>query len=128
MARQKTKQQQQTALRKKCVTKAKLIAKERDSWTCVKCGRTKAEGWQIHGAHIIAETSHATCAEPDNIIALCARCHIRWHEHPIETARWFEGKYPGLFDTLQAKATAYTRNPFPKIDWAEVLDSLNNSY
>lgn len=110
---------------KKAVIIAKEIAKIRDNYTCQKCGDKDK---QIHGSHILPVTWGKTSAMPDNILALCAGCHKMkkdsWHEDPIANARWFENKYPGEYDRLMRIAVAYSQNPFPKIDWAEVLNDL----
>lgn len=120
-----------TAKRKKAVELAKKIAKERDGYQCQKCPRNKAQGWQMHGAHIMPETWQATCADPENIITLCAACHSMGgnsaHQNPIKFGRWFDEKYPGLYDRMEQKAVAYSQNPFPKIDWDEVIAELKNN-
>src|SRR3990167_4049610 len=62
--------------RKKCVEIAKKKAKELVNYTCEHCGRTKKDGWQIHGSHIYSEGVYKSMsADVDNILALCATCH-----------------------------------------------------
>ncbi len=46
----------------------------RDKSRCAKCGRT--EGLHVH--HIVARQDKGT-DDPDNLIALCAPCHMEWH-------------------------------------------------
>lgn len=93
-------------LRKKCVERAKIIAKERDNYTCRYCGKKRPEV-QIHGSHIYGEgTYRSMSGDPDNIIALCAVHHVggywknnkepSWHESPMEMVSWFNKKYPDL--------------------------------
>jgi hypothetical protein len=103
---------------------AKTVAKLRDGYVCVRCGRGKSQGWQMHGAHIMPETWAATAADPDNILCLCASCHMRWHDNPIAIGRWFDEAYPGLYDRMNQKAVAYSKNPFPKLDWEEIRENL----
>lgn len=114
----------------KAVDLAKKIAKVRDGFVCQKCGRSKAQGWQMHGAHIMPETWAATAADPDNILTLCARCHSMGgesaHQNPIQFGRWFDEHYPGLYDQMASKAVAYSQNPFPKIDWDLALADLRS--
>jgi len=81
---------------KKCIEIAKQIAKERDGYKCLKCGRTKEQGWQIHGSHIIGVgASPRMAVYPLNIKALCANCHTSfWHSNPTKSGLWFTKKYP----------------------------------
>ena len=114
----KQKKHSQTYYRKKCVTWAKDDAKKRDNYTCQYCGKTKIQGWQIHGSHIKPEGSYPSLsADPENIIALCATHHLAgmsrmignskepsWHGDPLYMADWFNKKYPGLKEKLNKKA------------------------
>jgi len=92
--------------KKKCIDMAKILAKQRDGWTCQRCGRKKGEV-QIHGSHIFPTRYGILASDPENIIALCAGCHdLRmdsWHGSPLESAEWFESKYPGRKQELQDK-------------------------
>lgn len=112
----------------KAIDIAKKIARARDGYQCQKCSRNKAEGWQMHGAHIIPVTWAATAADPENLLTLCARCHSMGpdssHQNPVMFGRWFDEHYPGLYDRMMAKAVAYSQNPFPKIDWDLKLAEL----
>lgn len=116
------------AAKQKAVILAKLIAKNRDNWTCIKCGRSKEEGWTMHGAHIMPVEWDGTAADPENIICLCATCHSMGrksaHEDPIEFARWYDETFPGKYDKLREQAYEYSRTKFPKIDWKEVHKDL----
>ncbi len=96
---------------------AKDQAKIRDGYRCQYCGRTKEQGYQMHGSHILPEGTYTSLsADPENIICLCAAHHLSganprmgtkepsWHSHPLLFADWFEGKYPGLKQKLYKKA------------------------
>jgi hypothetical protein len=117
-----------TSDKKKCIDLAKKIAKERDGYICQKCGRSLQDGWQQHGAHIMPVGWSGTCADPDNIICLCATCHSvgkkSSHEDPVGYSEWFNKQYPGLYKKMRDKAYKYSANPFPKIDWAELYEEL----
>ena len=93
--------------RKKCLTLAKDEAKKRAGYKCEHCGRTKEQGWQMHGSHIYSEGVYKSMsADADNILCLCATCHTggffggslkpSWHEDPIYFSNWFNEKYPEL--------------------------------
>lgn len=112
----------------KAVDEAKRIAKERENYRCQKCPKTKEQGWQMHGSHIMPVEYGGTAADPDNILCLCASCHSMgrksMHEDPIEFSRWYEEKFPGKYDILRKQALDYTKNPFPKINWEDLCQIL----
>lgn len=110
----KSKKKSPTWYRKKCVAKAKLLAKTRDGFRCQYCGKT-GTGMQMHGSHILPEGAYPLMsADPYNIIALCAEHHVggsnsymnktfeSWHSHPLKFAAWFEDKWPGRFTELRS--------------------------
>ena len=112
-----TKKKSPTYWRKKCVVLAKLEARKRDGDKCQYCGRSKAQGYVIHGSHILPEGTYVSMsADSDNIIALCAAHHLSganprmgksepsWHSHPILFAEWFNKKYPGRYKELYKRA------------------------
>ncbi len=103
-----------TYYRKLCVSWAKLEARKRDGDKCQFCGRTKEQGYAIHGSHILPEGAYPLMsAEPYNIIALCSIHHLSganprmgnkepsWHGDPIFFADWFNKKWPGRYKKLQ---------------------------
>jgi len=122
------KPQKRSHSKKLAVNEAKRVAKDRDDWTCVRCGRSREQGWRMHGAHIMPVEWDGTAADPDNILTLCATCHsigrASAHEDPVSFARWLDEKYPGLYDRMHQQAYKYSKNPFPKIDWTDVRDKL----
>lgn len=92
---------------------AKIKAKDRDNWTCLHCGRSKEQGYQMHGSHIYPEGVYLSMsAEVDNILTLCAKCHVgggawknksipSWHEDPVYFADWYREKFPELYLKLR---------------------------
>lgn len=101
--------------RKKCVTLAKKIAVLRDKGICQHCGKRKSDGWQMHGSHIYSEGVYKSMsADVDNILCLCASCHVggmwhnaskpSWHSDPVYFTDWFKTKYPELAETLKIRA------------------------
>lgn len=75
--------------RRKCVEWAK--AEARKIGHCEYCGATKEES-QLQGSHVMPEEYRSVCADPDNILCLCANSHKfkkhAWHKGP-EIAVWF---------------------------------------
>lgn len=114
--------------KKKAVKLAKDIVKKRNDYTCERCGRSKAQGWQLHGAHVIPVGYDMTAADPENLLCLCAKCHSLGrdsaHDNPVEFSRWYNEKYPDKFEELRKKAYEYSQNPFPKIQWEDVIEEL----
>lgn len=119
-----------TSSKKKAIDLAKQVAKERDGYVCQKCGRSRDQGWTMHGSHIMPVDWSGTAADPENIICLCAACHSvgrkSAHEDPVGFGVWFNKQYPGLYEKMQKKAYAYTANPYPKIDWDETIEKLKD--
>lgn len=101
----KKKEKSPTYWRKKCVAWAKLEAKNRDNYVCVKCGK-KVIGMNAHGSHIYNEgTYRSMSADPDNILTMCYYDHINWwHKSPLDASEWFKKKYPELAKTLKLRA------------------------
>lgn len=69
------------------------VVKHRDRFTCRRCGRKKADGWQLHGAHILGAGAYpALKYETANGLTLCARDHLWAHNHTEEFQRWAQGE------------------------------------
>jgi hypothetical protein len=123
LAKKKRNKSEKELLKEKCIELAKKIAKERAGYKCEKCYRTKEEGWQMHGAHVIPVWYAQTAADPNNILCLCAKCHSLGHDsahdHPHQFVLWYEEKFPGKYEELWKKA-----NLSGKVDWISVLDQL----
>ena len=100
------KKRSSTWYRKKCVGQAKQKVKEKAGYKCERCGRSKANGYVMHGSHVFPEgTYKSMSAEEDNIICLCYLCHFMfWHKSPHEASRWFDEKWPGRYKKLQKQA------------------------
>ena len=84
---------------------AKLI-KDRDKWTCQRCGKVyvpKSRG--LHAAHIFSRRFKATRHDPENALALDFGCHMWGHQNPLAFHEWVE-EYLGSerYEALKAKA------------------------
>ncbi len=99
MKEKKKKEKTPTFYRKKCVERAKKLAKERDKYICQWCGRKDGK---MDGSHVFPEGKHnGMSAMVDNIKALCFQCHSRWHESPVEGVEWFKAKFPDRYKKLK---------------------------
>jgi len=113
------------ATKKKAIDLAKKIC--RLEGICLKCGRTKAQGWRIHAHHIIPVTFGHTAALTSNLICLCAACHSTGghaaHQNPIEFSNWFNESFPGKYDVL--RTIAHNKS---KVDWNLVYIGLQHEW
>lgn len=116
----------------KAVTAAKALSRKRGycEWCGVvpslqenKKGQVRMKP-QLQGAHILPEEYHQTCADPENILCLCASCHKfakgSWHKSPMEAAEWFNDKFPGRYDRLKRKLKSARIE-----DWKRVYEWLS---
>ena len=88
---------------KKLVEKAKRCVKERDNWTCQRCGKV-VEGANCHASHILNVGSYKSLElDPSNMKVLCGMpCHLSWwHKNPLEAAEWFNEKFPDRYFYLK---------------------------
>lgn len=81
---------------------------------CEACGSTR----NLQCAHIISRRYAHTRTEIDNALALCASCHIRFTEWPLEFAEFVnEHCAPGQYEQMVARSQRRG-----KVDWeAEVV-------
>ena len=113
--------------RKEAVKIAKLISKHRDNYTCVTCGKSADQGYQIHGSHILPESKFLRLScEPLNIMSQCARCHMDWHEHP-KGQGWFEEKFPTRLKELLKLQAGHDCNII-KPDFQKITKDLKEQY
>lgn len=113
--------------RKEAVKWAKLIAKHRDNYICVTCGKSAKQGYQIHGSHIFPESKFLRLScDPLNIMAQCARCHMDWHENP-KGQDWFEVRFPERKKELLELQEKYSSS-FIKPDYKEITAQLKEEY
>jgi hypothetical protein len=88
---------------KKLVEKAKRCVKERDNWTCQRCGKV-VEGANCHASHILNVGAYKSLElDPSNMKVLCGMpCHLSWwHKNPLEAAEWFNEKFPDRYFYLK---------------------------
>ena len=88
---------------KKLVEKAKRCVKERDNWTCQRCGKI-VDGANCHASHILNVGAYKSLElDPSNMKALCGMpCHLSWwHKNPLEAAEWFNEKFPDRYFYLK---------------------------
>ena len=75
---------------------------------CQACGSTEF----LQCAHIHSRSYKSIRVDPDNAVALCRSCHVKFTHRPLEWSIWVEEKFPGRWDELKTKALK-----FEKVDW-----------
>lgn len=88
--------------------------KARDG-ACLNCGSTD----YLQCAHIITRSYKSIRVDPDNAVALCRSCHIRFTMRPLEWELWVEERFPGRLAELREKALAYR-----KVNWKDEFELL----
>ena len=93
---------ERTKLKQDCLRLAKKIARKRDGYQCVRCGRSKG---RMHASHVIPVSHDERLAvDSRNIKVLCYRCHFQWwHLHPCEAGPWYRNKYRSLWKYLSGR-------------------------
>jgi predicted restriction endonuclease len=71
---------------------------------CEKCG--KGERLQWH--HVYTRAILSLRWDMDNLVCLCAGCHLWWHHNPLDAAAWFESKV-GAARVSRLKLSRLTR-------------------
>jgi 5-methylcytosine-specific restriction endonuclease McrA len=67
--------------------------RERDGWTCQRCGMGFIPGSvELHAAHIFGRGKPATRHDPENAVALCWTCHPFLDQHPETKRVFFEAR------------------------------------
>ncbi len=66
------------------------MVRERDNWTCQKCGKYYPEGNRqgLHCSHIFSRRHVATRWEPYNAVAHCFYCHQYLGGNPVLFEHW----------------------------------------
>lgn len=82
---------------------SKAAMRARDKGLCQWCG--VGEGKQHHWSHVIPKGRCGLRLRFDmaNVKDLCATCHRRWHECPLEAAEWFSSRFPDRREYLDAR-------------------------
>ena len=91
---------------------------------CLKCGSKGI----LHASHIYPKGVYKDVEfDPDNLKALCYRCHLYWwHKNPIEASDWFKTTYPKWYKKLRKKAMQPIGVVKPKLvyDYKKLEDKL----
>lgn len=85
---------------------------------CEWCGK---QDNTLQCAHIFSRRFLVTRWEPINAVCLCASCHFKWHQQPIEGVEWIK-EYLGedVYDELRRQAKTSVR----KIDLEQQVELI----
>src|SRR6266542_4736335 len=78
------------------------LVKERDEWTCQRCGVMYSEKWRgLHAHHIFGRSRRPTRWMLENGISLDYGCH-RWaHANPLEFHEWMQDRLGAGYEDLR---------------------------
>jgi hypothetical protein len=85
--------------------------RERDRWTCQRCGKTyPPPTFALHCAHMFGRGKQNTRFDPANARALCYGCH-RWLDTHPDLKREFFREWLGVkaFDLLEFRSNQSAR-------------------
>lgn len=89
---------------------------------CENCQKTKADGWQLHGAHILGVGAHIrVCSDLRNGFSLCASCHRYFEDNPFDFVEFVNGSWAEKYMTTLRRLA---RPGGPKISWDDRIDFL----
>lgn len=102
-AKTKTSAQLKKPLIKNLDKLVKDFVKERDNYTCQRCGKF-LQGSDCHASHVIpVSRSGYLQFDPLNMKVLCMHDHLHWwHKHPIEAGKWYTDTFPERWEYLEA--------------------------
>lgn len=84
---------------------------------CERCG--KAENLQC--AHVITRSNLHLRYDTQNLMALCAGCHLWWHKEPLEAIQWFYSAWPE-----RVKYLTKEKYVIGKPDYEAIIEHLEN--
>lgn len=84
------------------------VVEERDHNVCQRCSKVQGE-WDaeiersvcIQWAHVHTREYYVTRWEPDNSLALCARCHVWFDNHKVISYEWFRKRWSERWERIQ---------------------------
>jgi 5-methylcytosine-specific restriction endonuclease McrA len=86
---------------------------ERAKHRCERC--LKPDRLQWH--HVYSRAIVTLRWDLDNLVALCAGCHLWWHHNPLDAAEWFDD-HCDRTDPKRKLRLAVSRRTVRKTDYA----------
>lgn len=89
---------------------------------CENCPKTKAQGWQMHGAHILGVGAHIRVgADLRNGFCLCSSCHRRFEDNSFDFTDFIQDSWA---EPYIERLRQLARPGGPRIDWDDKIDQL----
>lgn len=88
------------------------LVRERDNWTCQRCGTYYPEGRRrgLDSAHFYGRRNKGTRWDMDNAVALCRGCHQYFGEHPDQFKAFMYARLgEAAYNALAMRAKRVTR-------------------
>lgn len=106
-----------------------LLIRERSEWNCEYSGLYFPEPDRIslHCAHIIGRKYLQTRHHPDNAIALAAKHHAYFTDHPADFGAWIT-KYMGEGRLQLMREKAHSNVKWTKADKEDLYQHLKKEY
>lgn len=106
-----------------------LYVRNRDNWTCQRCGKKYEEGSpSLQNSHYFGRTKESVRFDPQNCDALDFGCHRYWEKEDREGYRAFKVKQLGqkAFDALTVRACQLVKKDrkMQEIVWKEELKKM----
>ena len=88
-----------------------LIIRNRDKWTCQRCGKKYPEGSRgLHNSHFWGRGRENTRFSEINCDALCMGCHSYFTANPTEFTEWKKKRLgEKIFNELMIQAHTYCK-------------------
>lgn len=118
-------QKKRKVLIQKMDTLIRDVVRERDDWTCQRCG-SKRKTNQV--SHFWSRRHISTRWDLDNLDILCGGCHRYWEPDKAGEYRDFKIKQLGQrkYDTLEMKYRTITK--WPTIDLEILYEQMKREY
>jgi hypothetical protein len=107
--------------RQRQIAEPGVLSISRDLPMCLRCKRKKP----LQGAHIMRKGGKYNSIRHhlDNVIGLCAECHIGWaHHNELEFYEWIEEIFPGRIAALRL----YARFQSGRVDLKQLICVLKD--
>jgi 5-methylcytosine-specific restriction endonuclease McrA len=87
---------------------------------CEWCG----SGKNLQACHVVSRANLRLRYSMENLMCLCAACHLKWHHDPLESMLWFNEMWPERVDYLRVHKQEITKMTID--DYKKLIADLEN--
>lgn len=92
---------------------AREVCLKKAGYQCERCGKEERLQWH----HVYTRRLLSLRWEPDNLVCLCAGCHLWWHQNTLAAAEWFEGaRGTAVVNRLRIARNTWKRPDFKAVE------------